>query len=73
MGLIFFFVFLDSVFFFLYNIVCADVAQAVEHFIGNEEVGSSSLLISSTERSLCQTGMVCAERSFYLIVSFCIF
>ena len=25
----------------------ACVAQAVEHFIGNEEVGSSSLLVSS--------------------------
>lgn len=36
---------------FYYNRIVltnADVAQAVEHFIGNEEVGSSSLLISST-------------------------
>ena len=31
-----------------YNVRCsADVAQSVEHLIGNEEVGSSNLLISS--------------------------
>ena len=38
-----------------YNTGCvADVAQSVEHFIGNEEVGSSNLLISSSKESrLC--------------------
>ena len=30
--------------------MCADVAQLVEHFIGNEEVGSSNLLISSIKK-----------------------
>ena len=34
-----------------YNVRCsADVAQSVEHLIGNEEVGSSNLLISSKNR-----------------------
>jgi hypothetical protein len=30
----------------------ADVAQSVEHLIGNEEVGSSNLLISSKDHLL---------------------
>ena len=34
-----------------YNVRCsADVAQSVEHLIGNEEVGSSNLLISSKQK-----------------------
>ena len=34
-----------------YNVRCsADVAQSVEHLIGNEEVGSSNLLISSKKK-----------------------
>ncbi len=32
--------------------IYADVAQSVEHLIGNEEVGSSNLLISSKRKTL---------------------
>jgi hypothetical protein len=31
-------------------VASADVAQSVEHLIGNEEVGSSNLLISSKKK-----------------------
>ena len=41
-----------------YNVRCsADVAQSVEHLIGNEEVGSSNLLISSKNRNRIPRGM----------------
>ena len=38
-------------------VASADVAQSVEHLIGNEEVGSSNLLISSKRR--CTAYMRC--------------
>ena len=41
-----------------YNVRCsADVAQSVEHLIGNEEVGSSNLLISSKQKNDIPIGM----------------
>ena len=41
-----------------YNVRCsADVAQSVEHLIGNEEVGSSNLLISSKNKNRIPNGM----------------
>ena len=40
-------------------VASADVAQSVEHLIGNEEVGSSNLLISSkTEKQHPEKGAV---------------
>ena len=39
-------------------VASADVAQSVEHLIGNEEVGSSNLLISSKQTNSTPKGML---------------
>ena len=61
-----------------YNVRCsADVAQSVEHLIGNEEVGSSNLLISSkTEKTAppkgCCFSVICDIMESTLDISgFC--
>ena len=45
----------------------ADVAQLVEHFIGNEEVGSSNLLISSSKKAVPKgTAFLLEKRNIYV-------
>ena len=50
----------------------ADVAQSVEHFIGNEEVGSSNLLISS-KKTICTADGFCFFSQRKLIEQILVF
>ena len=51
-----------------YNVRCsADVAQSVEHLIGNEEVGSSNLLISSKNKNRIPKGMRFLFSLWYML------